>query len=686
MSTIFINEKPSQSRDYLKILKLHTSGKTNGYYEGYSDVMKTNVIITWAVGHLIGICSPEKHNEDWKKWSKEHLPMIPKTFKYEPIKDTASQFKIVKSLFTRNDIDCIYYAGDSGREGIYIQALIRNQIFKTKPSFDEKVVWIDSTTEQAILNGIKTAKPYSAYLDMINSGYARAISDWEIGMNFTEAFTLTSGGFKNTIKVGRVMTPTLAMIVNRQKEIDNFVKTPYFGIKADKISWKAVKGSRFFESDLLYNESGFKKKQDAVDLLNEFNKDKHLTVDNVSVKKNTEYAPNPFNLADLQAYCSRVYKISPAQTLAYVQKLYETQLVTYPRTDSRYLSSAVQYELKGKGYIVPDRYVDDKKITDHYAIIPTFHGNPSRISDNMESRIYYVIEKRFLDLMRPPFIYNTVSITYKHKNGEYFFETFRNVLQAGYKDSFDDDEEEISTKPIPEKGLVIVVPEFTLNEMETKPPVAYTTGSLIIAMEKAGNLVDDADAKKILKESKGIGTSATRASIIEKLEKSEFISTDKKQKISATEKGMKLIPIIEKYDATLVSPMKTAEMEEKLFAISQNQMTQDEYIKSLNTYVTNTVKNILGSNTDRLDASSSHKTHTCPCCGETMKFGKFGWYCSCKYSLSNMICGHKMQESDLEDLISKGSTKVYSFKSKAGKTFKAKLVLNKAEKKNDFQF
>ena len=243
------------AQEYKKVLKVQPNGKTDGYIEGYSPIMKDNVIVTWAVGHLVTICPPEKQNEAWAgKWSIDNLPMIPQKFRYEPIKDTYNQFKIVKSLYLRKDIDTIYYAGDSAREGIYIQALIRSQIFQTPPKINEYVVWIDSYTENEILRGIREAKPYSQYQKMIDSGYARAMTDWLIGMNFTEAFTLTSGKLINT---GRVMTPTLAMVVNRQKEIDNFIKTDFYGIKAnDSIYWKAVEGSRYYESPLLYNENG----------------------------------------------------------------------------------------------------------------------------------------------------------------------------------------------------------------------------------------------------------------------------------------------------------------------------------------------------------------------------------------------------------------------------------------------
>ena len=442
MSIIVITEKPSVAEEYQKVLKLGDSYKGKGYFEDYSPVMKSNVIITWAVGHLIEICKPEEQNDAWSGfWSKEKLPMIPKTFKYKPQENTEKQFKIVKSLYTRSDIDCIYYAGDSGREGIYIQALIRNQIFKTAPKFPEKVVWIDSFTEQAILNGIQTAKPYSHYQSMIDSGYARAIADWLIGMNFTESFTLTSG---TLINVDRVLTPTLAMVVHRQEEIDNFVKTDYYGVKADKFaSWKAVKESHYYDSPLLYNDTGFKKKETADTLANECNLDRHLTVEQTKVQTKTEYAPYLFNLADLQAYCSKHFKISPAKTLEYAQSLYEKKFTTYPRTDCRFLSTAVADDLKARGYLIPKRYIDDSKVTDHYAIIPTLQGNTSVLSGT-EKQVYDAIKKRFDDTMKPPFIYDAVSVTYLHKNGERFFESYRIVKQKGFKE---DDKETESFHP-----------------------------------------------------------------------------------------------------------------------------------------------------------------------------------------------------------------------------------------------
>jgi len=709
---IIITEKPSVAQEYKNVLKVVQSGKTDGYIEGKSSVLG-DVCITWAVGHLIKISEPKKHNPEWEKWNKANLPMIPQKVLYEPQASTRKQFEIVKKLYLRNDIDCIYYAGDSGREGIYIQALIRNQIFKKPPKFEEKVVWIDSYTEDSILKGIKYAKPYEHYQAMIDSGYMRAFTDWLIGMNFTEAFTLTSGGYGNTINVGRVMTPTLAMVVQRQEEIDNFTKTYYYGVKADNIAvWKAVNGSRFYQSDLLYNENGFIKKTDAIKLIDELSKSRELTVENVKVTKKTEYAPYLFNLADLQAYCSKNHKISPSQTLSVAQSLYEKKYTTYPRTDARFLSSAVAKELKAKGYDIPNRYVDDSKITDHYAIIPTLHGDASKLT-GLELSVYNAILKRFNNTMMPPYIYDSVAITYIHGNKERFFEKFIIVKQYGYRANGDNDDnketDEIKDKPIPNVNDVIKIDSFNLVESETKPPTQYTTGSLILAMEKAGRLIEDEELREQIKTC-GIGTSATRANIIEKLKEKNFILIDNKtQKVSPTPLGKSTIAIISQYDDSLISPIKTADMENDLSAIVSEDLTKQDYLDKVIDYVTALTKKVLSENkvkattevnktepkaikgTKKEDAPKGNKVEneqnfSCPCCSNNLKHGRFGWYCECGFSFSNEICGHTTTTSELCDLIVNGKTKTIRFKSKNGKAFSAKLKLNKETKKTEFLF
>lgn len=696
MKYIFITEKPSVAREYEKVLQINATSKQNGFIEGFSPVLSKDVIITWAYGHLIKISEPEDQNKNWSNtnWTIEQLPMIPDVYNYEPYKDKMEQFNIIKSLYTRKDIDTIYYAGDSGREGIYIQALIRNQIFKANPNCKEKVVWLNNQTEQEILRGIREAKPYSDYQCMINSGYARAMSDWLIGMNLTRAFTLTSHKLVNT---GRVMTPTLAMIVSRQQAIDSFNKTPYFGIKAnEKANWKAVKESHFFESPRLYNENGFANIEDAQNLVNILSRDMRLRVEDVKVQTKTEYAPYLFNLADLQAYCSKAYKITPTQALDIVQSLYEKKLTSYPRTDSRFLSSAVAQELKSHGKNIPDRYVDDSKVTDHYAIIPTLQGNPTSLT-GLEEKVYKVILKRFEDTMKPPFIYDAVSIKYLHTSGEYFFESFRKVKQYGFKSNEEEcedeitqikEDEEISDKPIPNKFDIISVSKFEIKSMETTPPKPYTTGSIILAMEKAGKLIEDEELREQIKTC-GIGTSATRGSIIEKLIEKKFISVDKKQKISPTEFGKAVIPIIERFDSTLISPIKTADMEAHLEAIVQNELSISEYMSSINEYVEETTRRILENNTYDLSGyanGNSGNSYNCPCCNNVLKYGRYGWYCDCKFSLNLEICGHKMTETDLKSIINNGKTKAHKFKSKAGKDFKACLVLDKETKRLTFEF
>lgn len=668
MVTIFITEKPSVAQEYKSVLKVKSAEKTDGYIEGFSPVLHKDVVITWAVGHLIAIAPPEVQNKNWDKWTIENLPMIPETFKYEPQAATIKQYRIVKSLYTRKDIEAIYYAGDSGREGIYIQALIRNQIFNgNTPRFEERVVWIDSYTEESILEGIRTAKSYASYQPMIDSGYARAKTDFLIGINFTEAFTLTCGGFKKVINTGRVMDPTLAMVVKRQEEIDNFVKTPFYGIKADdSIFWKAIKGTTFFESDDLYNENGFLKREMAESLISRMNQNKMLTVSDVKVSQKTEYAPYLFNLADLQAYCSKVYKISPAQALSIAQSLYEKKFTTYPRTDCRFLSSAVATDLKKKGMNVPARYVDDSKVTDHYAIIPTFHGDASSLS-GLEEKVYLAILKRFKDTMKPPYIYDAVSITYVHpQTKEYFFESFRKVKQQGFREAVD---EEVSNKNIPSKNEVISVKEFTLREMETKPPVAYTTGSLILAMEKAGKLIDDEELREQIKTC-GIGTSATRASIIEKLQEKGFISVDNKQKIEPTEFGKVVIRIVEKYDETLISPIKTADMESKLNAIAEKKLSIDAYMREVEEYIRNTVSCIINTPTEKIATSTVMSLGKCPNCGGAISSGKFGPYCVNKCGMDvKRVFGKTLTDAQVKNLLMGKKTLIKGLTSKEGKTY-----------------
>lgn len=692
---IFITEKPSVAQEYRKVLNVHSGEKTDGYIEGHSATMNKDVIITWAVGHLIALgnvdeqiehrpLSKMEYEKVKRKWADIDLPVIPQEYIYIPNGATYKQFKTVKDLYTRKDIDAIYYAGDSGREGIYIQALIRNQIFKSAPKLDERVVWIDSFTEEAILKGIKEAKPYRHYQPMIDSGYARAISDWLIGMNGTMAFTLTS---HTLITVGRVMSPTLAMVVDRQNEIDNFTKTSFYGVKAnDTAYWKGDKKSRLYDFDVdFYNENGFLKQEKANGLIDILNGDKSLKVETATSTRKKEYAPLLFNLADLQNHCSKKYHINPTQTLEIAQSLYEKKVTTYPRTDARVLSSAVAKEYREKfGHNIPSRYVDDSKITDHYAIVPTFY----KVSlSGLEEQVYNDILNRYMNIMKPAHEYDTISVVYLHSCGERFYESWKKVMVQGWKDFYDEDE---ADRMIPTEGSTIPVPSFAIREMETKPPTYYTSGSLIMAMEKSGRHIEDEELREQIKTC-GIGTSATRANIIEKLAEKNFITINSKtQRIEATEIGKKIVPVIKKFDESLTSPIKTAELEQKLSDVASGSMTKAGFLAEVNTYIKDMTNRVLKDNHENLGnfngTKGDVKEYNCPCCGKPMKFGKFGYYCDskadgCGFNLPKDYWGTKLTEKDFEGIVNKGQSTKKKLKSKDGNPYYAYLIVDKAGKK-----
>lgn len=607
--TIFTTEKPSVAQEYVKVLQIKKEGKTNGYVQGYSPVLDKEVQVTWAVGHLISLASvPEQLagkalSPTAKKeyhWNLNNLPIFPDKYLYLVNYTTKDQYNVIKSLYTAKDVDAIYYAGDSGREGIYIQALIRNQIFGGKtPNFDEKVVWIDSQTEEEILRGIREAKPYSSYKNKIDSGYARAIDDFLIGMNGSEGLTVAS---KNLIVTGRVMTPTLNMVVERQKEIDNFVPTDYYGINANPNGynfvpkWKAVKGSAMYESDLLYNETGFLKEKDAKEFLEnnlKFNGSPiDLEVDDIKVTEKKETAPLLFSLGELQKFCSKKYHISPDETLNIAQSLYEKKMTTYPRTDARVLSSAVAKDLEQKlGKKVPAKYIDDSAITDHYAIIPTFQNHLNQCND-LEKQIFNDIMLRFKAIFMPAYVYDSIAITLKSGSKEKFFTTEKTEKQLGWKELYQEDKTLVISK-IPDKGDVL--PSImSINPMQTKPLVAYTTGTLIEAMEKAGKFIDDDELKAVIKGT-GIGTSATRAGIIKKLADKNYITINgKTQKVAPTETGKAIIPVIAKVDERLVSPEKTADLEQRLADIDNGTIGRDEHTEYMREYINELVDKIKG--------------------------------------------------------------------------------------------
>ena len=567
MKNILITEKPSVAMEFSKVLKENGIRK-NGYIES------TNWVITWCVGHLVTMSYPEKYDEKLKYWRLDTLPFMPKEYKYEIIPSVEKQYNIIKELITRDDVDCIYVATDSGREGEYIYRLVEMQIgIKNK---QRRRVWIDSQTEEEIKRGIEQAKPLEEYNSLSDSAYLRAKEDYLIGINFSRLLSIIYGKRlakdlgeeKISISVGRVMTCVLGMVVSREREIRNFVKTPYYKIvghfgEAENIfsaEWKVDEKSIMWDSPKLYNDAGFKQEKDAKEFINTF-QEKKAVVKEVKKNKTKEKAPLLFNLAEIQNECTKRFKIKPDETLEIIQNLYEKKLVTYPRTDARVLSTAVakviSKNLNGiaKGFkneeiqtyirkmvdekystdLIKTKYVDDSKITDHYAIIPTGQGyeNYDKLLD-LHKQIYALIVKRFLSIFYPPAEFSKISVEIDIEN-EQFFTSGKVCTSLGYLEILKDSQKENSQENLEilnklKKSQNIEIANFEIKTSETTPPSRYNSGSIILAMENAGKLIEDEELREQIKGA-GIGTSATRAEIIKKLERINYISINSKTQI-----------------------------------------------------------------------------------------------------------------------------------------------------------
>lgn len=653
--SIFIAEKPSVAREFAKALKLNAKNK-DGYMEG------ENTIITWCVGHLVTMSYPDAYDDSLKRWSLDTIPFIPETFKYEVIESVKKQFAVVSSLLTREDVSTIYVCTDSGREGEYIYRLVETQAHVTGK--ERKRVWIDSQTEEEIRRGIKEAKDLSCYDNLCASAYLRAKEDYLMGINFSRALTLKYGfSIKNYLKqdknvvvsVGRVMTCVLGMVVNREREIRSFVKTPFYRVmaglslegKAFEAEWKSVEGSAYFQSPMLYKENGFKEKKNAEELI-ELCREGTMEIFSVEKKKETKNPPLLYNLAELQNDCSKYFKISPDETLRIVQELYEKKMVTYPRTDARVLSTAVSKEIyknisglknhslvggfaeevlgmESYKKIAKTRYVNDKQITDHYAIIPTGQGlnNLNGLAPTAV-KVYEIIARRFLSIFYKPASYQKVSlVTVNHTSNmpEKFFTSFKVLAEEGYlkvmefsfgkkKESEKEaaeknksgEEEDIKcdasfleavTKL--KKGMTVEVNEYFVKEGETSPPKRYNSGSLILAMENAGQLIEDEELRAQIKGS-GIGTSATRAEILKKLVNNQYLKLAKKtQIVTPTRLGEMIYEVVNAAIRPLLDPKLTASWEKGLTMVADGTITEEEYMRKLDDFVrrrTNYVKEL----------------------------------------------------------------------------------------------
>ena len=674
---LYIAEKPSVAQEFAKALKINGQ-RRDGYLESQDSV------VTWCVGHLVTMSYPEKYDIKYKRWSLDTLPFLPREFKYEVIPGVQKQFEIVKGLLNREDVDTIYVCTDSGREGEYIYRLVAQMAGVHGKK--EKRVWIDSQTEEEIMRGIREAKDLSAYDNLSASAYLRAKEDYLMGINFSRVLTLRYGNsvsnYLNTkyqaISVGRVMTCVLGMVVRREREIRAFVKTPFYRVLSSialegenfEGEWRAVEGSRYFQTPYLYKENGFKEKAYAEKLIQELSVNQPLqcTVEKIERKKENRNPPLLFNLAELQNVCSKLFKISPDETLKIVQELYEKKLVTYPRTDARVLSTAAakeiyknisglrnyehtaeiaQHIIEQGNYknLAKTRYVNDKQITDHYAIVPTGQGlNALRSVSLTAQRVYETIVRRFVCIFYPPAVYQKISLVTKIQN-ESFFSSFKVLLDEGYlkvaTNSFakrkaadamssvnragvagnegseeedpdtgknggnkaDDSAEDMAcdTRLLAalqnlKKGDILSVDSLSIKEGETSPPKRYNSGSMILAMENAGQLIEDEELRAQIK-SCGIGTSATRAEILKKLCNIKYLALNKKtQVITPTLLGEMIFDVVNCSIRQLLNPELTASWEKGLNYVAEGSITEQEYMDKLEHFVRLRTRQVEDSN------------------------------------------------------------------------------------------
>lgn len=650
--SLFIAEKPSVAKEFAKALKINGSNRS-GYIE--SDA----AVVTWCVGHLVTMSYPEVYDIKYKKWSFQTLPFLPEKFKYEVIDSAKNQYQIVSTLLKRPDIEKIYVCTDSGREGEYIYRLVEQEAGITGK--ERRRVWIDSQTEEEILRGVKEAKDLSEYDNLASAAYLRAKEDYLMGINFSRALSLRYGNVianelnkkYAVVSVGRVMTCVLGMVVRRERDIRAFVKTPFYRVLTNVIlsegeeerqfesEWKAVDGSAYFQSPLLYKENGFKEREDANALIQsiEENQEKPLTgiIEKVERKKENKNAPLLYNLAELQNDCSRFFKISPDETLKIIQELYEKKLVTYPRTDARVLSTAVSKEidknirgliqypiasefakevlsLGAYKNIAKTRYVNDKQITDHYAVIPTGQGLQALGSLHPTAvKVYEIIVRRFLCIFYGPAVYQKVNLTVLTASGERFFAGFKVLVDDGYlkasnfsffKKAEDKTSEDITTDSDADSdenqsvdfsfiqalnnckhGTKVHLENPFIKEGETSPPKRYNSGNLILAMENAGQLIEDDELRAQIKGC-GIGTSATRAEILKKLVNNQYLNLNKKtQIITPNQLGEMIYEVVLASISPLLNAELTASWEKGLTQVADGDITEDVYMNKLNDYV-----------------------------------------------------------------------------------------------------
>ena len=758
---LIITEKPSVAQDYAKVFQV--SGKRNGYIEN------NTYVITWCVGHLVEMVYPEEYDIRYKKWVLQDLPFLPEKYKYGVIKNVQQQYDIVHSLLQREDIDTVYWAGDSGKEGQTIEENIRN-FGGVRKGMQELRVWIDSQTEAEIKRGMAQAKPMSAYENLGKSGIMRSIEDYAMGINFSRVMSVKYGKLLNdaaatkgytAIAIGRVMTCVLGMVVNREREIRNFKETSFYRVVGDftdaniEAEWKAVEGSVYFESTKLYKENGFKEKEDSEALIASF-EGKEAVVRTLEKGISKKKAPLLFNLAELQAECAKRFKISPDQTLQVAQDLYEKKLTTYPRTDARVLTTAVAQEIDKtlvplKGYtptqqftdhiltkkrytsIAKTQYTDDSKVTDHYAIIPTGQLTELGTLTPLQTKVFDLIVRRFLSIFYPPAEYQTLKLVVGIEKESLFAsakvlkvlgflevlgktledadedenaedgqkKTDKNTTEDGGKEKKNNAKKLLALAAVLKQGDILTVNGFEVRESKTTPPKRYTSGSMILAMENAGQLIEDEELRAQIKGS-GIGTSATRAEIIKKLIRIGYLNLNQKtQVITPQNFGEMVYEVVAMTVPALLNPKMTASWEKGLDGITNGTVDVNDYRAKLEDFIRRETIQIRDQDlTNKIAAQISpfsgkgarglgarRKLEVqCPACGGEIVKTSFGYGCanynredaehSCRFSINNNIAGVKISDAVAKKLLSEKKTeKLEGFLAKSGAKFNAALKL-----------
>lgn len=753
--SLYIAEKPSVAMEFAKALKM--SAKRN---EGYLEDDQS--IVTWCRGHLVEMCYPEGYDPQLKNWSMETLPFIPQKYKYQIIENCQDQYQIVAKLLNRNDVSAIYYSGDSAREGEYIQRLVRMMAGHNEQAKEYRV-WIDSQTDEEILRGIREAKPLSEYDSLSDSAYARAIEDYLIGMNFSRVLSLryariasnATGGKYHAIAVGRVMSCVLGMIVERERLIRNTKQVSFYSIQANTnnvtLDWKITEQSPYFHTPDNYNNNGLLNPTPVRTLVQQLNQNGTIRILENKKSRSKKQAPLLFNLAELQSECTKLFKISPSDTLNIAQSLYEKKLTTYPRTDARVLTTAItkvyqenlsglakfgefteyvdhilQNNLHDPGRMDKTKYVNNAMVSDHYAIIPTGQGfSEYQGLPDIEKKVFSVICRRFLSIFYPEAEYEKCAIDAMAGN-ELFHGSFSVLSDPGYLvvAGYKEKPEERAAYQLAAQLQGEMSTSFSEREGKSKPPARYTTGSMILAMENAGNLIEDAELREQIKGS-GIGTSATRAEVIEKLKRTQYIKVDKKtQTISPDMFGEIVYDILKEAIPQILNPQYTASWEKGLQGIVEKQVQKDYYLQKIYAYVRDGVAYMKDNDYTQkvnesikalhviypdIKASSGNKNETgltCPLCGKEIRKSEKSYYCSgyrdgCKFSIWQTVSGKKIPESVVKELIhtwksdgngggsSAKSKKITGFTSKSGKKFDASLQISLKPDgtiKTEFQF